>query len=489
MTAFGQGVNSLWRREMRALGPLFRAYALLLGLVLLATLVNPYGYRLHLLPFQLTDTEAFLKHILEWNTPALARNVVYRNVAMVLGVITAVPLIMSLRRRETVLLIWFLAFAFLGTRAVRHSAIFALVSLVVIAEGAGMGWSARSARTRSVVGIVAITLMALLVLLTLTGWLWWMWGSYRRVGLHPYPWRFSESGAEFVERVKPEGKMFNDYNLGGYLLWELYPEYQVAIDGRLIVYGGELVDTTLSIVNVQRPWEPFFQEHDIHWAFLANEAEQLIHALWVHPDWSLVHVDARSVVFVDRHGRNATIADEFGLAPGDLEPLAQIAPVPRGPRWMAPPVPYESVRRVKLLFMLGRAELASRVNEAQHAATPKDPSVNTERPATLLHAARIHMRLENWPEAEQALRTLVEVDEASRDGWNNLGVLMARTGQPEKAQAAWERALELDPANAAIRQNLERLTAQQASGETPLNRTIGTDQDPNPLFPTQPSLE
>jgi hypothetical protein len=34
-----------------------------------------------------------------------------------------------------------------------------------------------------------------------------------------------------------EGRILNDPNLGGFLIWRLYPEKQVAVDGRWEVYG------------------------------------------------------------------------------------------------------------------------------------------------------------------------------------------------------------------------------------------------------------
>ena len=37
------------------------------------------------------------------------------------------------------------------------------------------------------------------------------------------------------------GAVLNDYNDGGYLIWQLYPEWPVTMDGRVDVYGPQLV--------------------------------------------------------------------------------------------------------------------------------------------------------------------------------------------------------------------------------------------------------
>jgi Flp pilus assembly protein TadD len=59
--------------------------------------------------------------------------------------------------------------------------------------------------------------------------------------------------------------------------------------------------------------------------------------------------------------------------------------------------------------------------------------------------------------AEQRLALKLLDDDA--DGWNNLGVLEARTGKLESARADFERALKLQPEHAAARANLARLPA------------------------------
>ncbi|MBN1476842.1 tetratricopeptide repeat protein [Candidatus Sumerlaeota bacterium] len=460
MTAFAQGLNCLWRGEHRALLPLVKAHSALLASVLLASLVNPYGYRLHLLPFELTETDAFLRHILEWQSPAQARNLFLRHVVVIFAVPALLGLLLTLPRREAIHWIWFAAFALLGMQAARHSALFALVSLVVIAETWGTWWDGRSARwprSDAALQAGALTLLIALLLLTLTGWLWQTWGTYRRLAVHPFAWRFPAGEAGFVAEEAPEGHGFNDYNIGGYLLWRLFPGYQVAIDGRLIVYGGDLLDESQALVNGQADWRTFFGEHDIHWALLSSEAETLIQALWEAPDWHLVFVGLRGVVFVDEALGNRSIVERSAMGAEDLEPLAQITPLPRGPLWMAPPTPYVAVRRAKLLLILGRADLASAVVETQIAQLPDDRQLRRIRPFHLLRAGGEHMRRGHWEEAEAALRTLVEIEPENLNGWNNLGVLFARTQRPDEARAAWERALAIDPHNPAVQENLRRL--------------------------------
>ena len=53
---------------------------------------------------------------------------------------------------------------------------------------------------------------------------------------------------EWLRANQPEGRMFNAYNWGGYLQWEL-PQYPVFIDGRADLYGEKTISNWWSVVN------------------------------------------------------------------------------------------------------------------------------------------------------------------------------------------------------------------------------------------------
>jgi Flp pilus assembly protein TadD len=59
--------------------------------------------------------------------------------------------------------------------------------------------------------------------------------------------------------------------------------------------------------------------------------------------------------------------------------------------------------------------------------------------------------------AEQRQALALEQEDA--DGWNNLGVLEARSGKMESARKDFQRALQLDPQHAQAKANLARLPA------------------------------
>lgn len=69
--------------------------------------------------------------------------------------------------------------------------------------------------------------------------------SYYRV--HIRPGAVPEGAADYLLTHRLEGRMFNHYIWGGYLLFRLFPEYRVFIDGRTVLHGADLVQDELHI--------------------------------------------------------------------------------------------------------------------------------------------------------------------------------------------------------------------------------------------------
>ncbi len=53
----------------------------------------------------------------------------------------------------------------------------------------------------------------------------------------------------FLKKYKPAGPVFNDYLIGGYLLWGIYPDYKVFIDPRLVPYYKQVAPDYWALVS------------------------------------------------------------------------------------------------------------------------------------------------------------------------------------------------------------------------------------------------
>jgi hypothetical protein len=94
----------------------------------------------------------------------------------------------------------------------------------------------------------------------------------------------------------PSG-MFNDDHWGGFLIWSLWPEHKVFIDGRLDIYeyGGVLADY-LPIARADQSTFVLLHKYDIKSCLLPREGP-LVSKLAASPDWEEAYEDGNSVIF------------------------------------------------------------------------------------------------------------------------------------------------------------------------------------------------
>ncbi|MGE0636117.1 MAG: hypothetical protein AB7G44_03280 [Bacteroidia bacterium] len=125
--------------------------------------------------------------------------------------------------------------------------------------------------------------------------------------------------AEFFKQNNIKGPVFNNYDIGGYLIYHLYPKERVFVDNRPEAYSVDFFKKTY--VPMQEKLEQFraveqqynfnciwFYRHDnTPWAqpFLLQLIEQ--------PDYAPVFVDGFTIMFLKRNEQNAELIKKYEL--------------------------------------------------------------------------------------------------------------------------------------------------------------------------------
>ena len=91
--------------------------------------------------------------------------------------------------------------------------------------------------------------------------------------------------------------MFNDYGWGGYLIWKLYPDYRVYIDGRADVYGDAFMEEFLSAQSGQTGWRGPLDKYGIRTVLIKPDLA-LASLLREDAAWQNVFEDQQAVIFV-----------------------------------------------------------------------------------------------------------------------------------------------------------------------------------------------
>ena len=261
-----------------------------------------------------------------------------------------------------------------------------------------------------------------------------------RFGLGVTPRVFPEGAARFILRADAQGPLFNDLNLGNYLLWSLFPRHRVFLhaafwdsvsDDRLVArYSDSFRDSEI--------FEALVREYRIELLVLPNGSAQ-----WpfVPTDrrWALVYWDGLTSVYARRGGANAGLiaAHEFRVTHFAEDPnyLLKLAYDPDA-------------------FRAAAGELRRAVRE--------DPE---NLAASLGLAVLLKARGQDLEEALEGFEA------AQRGGFRDAKLftwkaeILARLGRKAAARAAAREALRRDPADAIARSVLAELPARSGDGE------------------------
>ncbi len=272
--------------------PAWRRLLALTAACALATLLNPYHWRLYGV-------------VLEYATQPVAFQVVNELKAMLfrgpedwaflaLAGLGAFALGRRPPRASLFELLLFLGVAVAGFRARRDTWLVDLVALALftsLPQPAAAG-SARFAFTR---GRVAVIAAIVAVVFLVTAWHRNLSESELRAAVtRTYP---AAAVAEIRARRYP-GPLWNPFEWGGYLSWTL-PEYPVSMDGRTNLHGDKRLATHYNTVH-GLGWEHDPELMNTARLILVNNSTPLPAALRNHPHFELVYEDGQATLFVAR---------------------------------------------------------------------------------------------------------------------------------------------------------------------------------------------
>jgi hypothetical protein len=93
--------------------------------------------------------------------------------------------------------------------------------------------------------------------------------------------------------------MFNSYNWGGYLIFKLWPDYPVYIDGRTDLYNDRFIRRYMGVMIADDDWQQILTKDGINLILIENNSV-LDKFLRVTPEWQEQYRDGMAVIFVRR---------------------------------------------------------------------------------------------------------------------------------------------------------------------------------------------
>jgi len=278
---------------------------LLLTGSILITGINPYGYRILAVPFELTAIiNSGLLNNQEWQQPSPVHLPFFYACLILTFIVTAI----NFRRLHVTNLLWTAFLGYISLKYVRNVGLFCVFMPVLIAP------YVKTLSEKLLPYSLAITPGAIVLLIFLVFQSPYQFG----IGEASY---FPDGIVRFTKEKKLEGHMINSYAFGGYLIWRLYPERRIFIDGRNEVYLPLLREIIASRSD-SRSWKKLLSGYQIEYALLnyVDELELLTvmdrnnrstttyapfsSTHFPRTDWALVYWDDDGMVLVKRKGIN-----------------------------------------------------------------------------------------------------------------------------------------------------------------------------------------
>ena len=108
---------------------------------------------------------------------------------------------------------------------------------------------------------------------------------------------FPVRAVDWLEKNPLPGNGFNHFPWGGYLLYRLWPESLVFIDGQTDFYGEDLTRQYEHVITLQPGWQQVFLNYDIHWVLMPSDSP-LAAFLVDSGDWQTKFSDQTAKIFI-----------------------------------------------------------------------------------------------------------------------------------------------------------------------------------------------
>jgi hypothetical protein len=284
-----------------------------------ATVVNPYGWKLHAHIYSYLTNRFLMDHIEEFQSPNF--HGIAQKCFAVLILITFVVLagkIPTLTAKSAarmghprsirvsgVLTILFAVHA--GLYAARNVPVSAILLAMVVGPvigevRSGQGFSQRMAAVETGLHGHAWPVLAVVVAFCIAvngGRV----GSNQMMDAHFNAKRMPVDAVNFLERQNLPGPVLSPDYWGGYLIYRMNGSpgsaARVVVDDRHDLYGEKFLKEYLKMWHVEEGWEEFLYEHPAGHLVLPRNAA-LTNALLENPLWKVIYKDDVAVVFENR---------------------------------------------------------------------------------------------------------------------------------------------------------------------------------------------
>lgn len=275
---------------------------LILILSSLATLLNPAGLKGALAPlnifqnygYRIVENQSvyFLDKLGFIDNPNLLL------VKIVLGLVTLSFILILIKNKKQFSPIYFilaLVFGAMAFLAIRNFTIFGLFSLLIVSCNLRM-FAEKIGGTEIIIALIPIFILTIF-----------------NVQLRGFGLGLTENinaSAEFFQKEKIKGPIFNNYDIGGYLIYHLFPEEKVFVDNRPEAYPASFFEQIyVPVQESEDIWKQQNETYGFNVIFFSHRdatpwGQKFLVARANDPDWKPVFADQYAIIFLRKEAND-----------------------------------------------------------------------------------------------------------------------------------------------------------------------------------------
>lgn len=280
-----------------------KRYAALTAACFAASLLNPYGWSLHIHTAKYLTAGWIKEVVMEFQSPSFRSENMLQYEIVLLAACAAAGL--ALKRKEIVGPLWVLFWAHSSLESGRHIPLFAAVAIPLLADELQRFWQTwtQGARKSSVAGIMEGLAQEAGAGLRRAS----VWSVIPFVliaaGVIPIPRRQDFPAERFpvnlVSRhaaLLSSSRVYTQDQWADYLIYRLSPRFKAFFDGRSDFYGEKITQEYVRMMNARHDYSKLLNQYGFE-AVLVSPDCALAAVLKQSPGWEIVEDDKKAILF------------------------------------------------------------------------------------------------------------------------------------------------------------------------------------------------
>lgn len=438
--------------------PLIKKLSFLFFSLIIVSLVNPYGIKLLLYPLNIFKNYGY--DIVENKSPFFLQYLMHDAAIPAFKIalaLLAISFFFGFKQRPIFLFLASLSTTIASFLMVRNFPLFALIFLPAISinlknavEKVKFEIKIINEKISSVLKIVLPCILTGVIILIFSHYLngAFFKNKERGIGLTFQ----SNDSAEFFIKENLQGPIFNNYDIGSYLIYHLYPKEKVFVDNRPEAYPKDFFDHTyLPMQMKEEKWQEFDKKYNFNIIYFTQQegtwwGQSFLRQRLKDDGWALIYADSQAVILIKDSPENQTTIQKYKITKENI--IDKIV-------YLKDDNFKIQMNGVHLLDLIGRYDLAFAWCQELSKKHTNEGEIWLE----MGYLKSAENNEESLKSSSQYLEKAIKLGESLPATYNQLGLVYFNLNQFSKAKNAWQQALSSDPKNQNAKDYLKQYEA------------------------------